>query len=120
MKEVKIIIIATIITLCVIISCAFATPVEAEDFDRGEFYPKLTVVRNSIRIESRLWAVECIDQAGNVWSFYDDEGTWVEGDIANLLMWALTEDPFEDEIVEVYWEGHVEDINEYRATMGWK
>ena len=120
MKEVKIIAIATIITICLIISCAFATPAGAEEADHGEFYPKLTIVRSSTRIEARLWVVECVDKVGNVWTFYDEEGTWAEGDIANLLMWVMTEDPFDDEIIEAYWEGYVENVNAFRAQMGWK
>lgn len=116
MKEIKIIAIATIVTICLIVSCAFAT---AEEADHGEFYPKLTVVRGSHRIESRLWVVECVDRGGNVWTFYDEEGTWEQGDIANLIMWAVTEDPFEDEVVEIYWEGHTENMELYRDSMGW-
>ena len=118
MKEVKTIIIATIITCLIIISTAFALPAQAES--RPEFYPRLTVVVNSTRIESHTWVVECQDKEGNRWAFFDDVGTWSRGDIANLLMWAITDKEEEDEIVEVYWEGYTENIESYFRLMGWR
>ena len=118
MKEVKAVIIATIVTCLIIVSTAFALPAQAES--RPEFYPRLTVVVNSVRIEERTWVVECQDKEGNIWAFFDDEGTWEKGDIANLLMWAITEQEEEDEIVEVYWEGYTENITEWLQMEGWR
>ena len=117
MKEVKIAAIATIITICLILSCAYAMPAHAEN--RPEFYPKLTVVAHTIRIEDHLWVVECQDKDGNIWGFYDDEHTWAEGDIANLLMMTVNEKEEEDEIVEVYREGYTENITEWLQNNGW-
>lgn len=119
MKEVKVVIIATIVTVLILVSTAFALPAKAEA-DRGEFYPKLTVVVSSVRIDTGLWVVDCRDQEGNKWSFFDDEGTWEYGDIANLLMWNMGEREEDDEIIEVYWEGYTENIEMYCKIMGWK
>ena len=93
--------ITIIITLAVVLSCTYAEQV------RGEFYPRLTVVVEKEQIEqSDLWIITCKDRVGNLWAFYDDEGEWDIGDIANLLMWNIGEREEDDEIIEVYWEGH--------------
>ena len=116
-KQIRAIIIATIVTCVILISCACAIPAQAE---RPEFYPKLTVVVDSIRIDSHLWVVDCRDKDGNIWSFFDDEGTWARGDIANLLMMTINENEEEDELVEIYWEGFTEYPDEYFMVIGWK
>ena len=117
MKEIKIIIIATVVTCMILVSCAFAMPAVAESSD---YYSKLTVVVNKTRIEDRLWVIECEDKRGNIWAFLDDEGTWDRGDIANLLMLRLNEKEEDDEIMEVYWEGYTENIESYFRLMGWR
>ena len=121
-KQIRAIIIATIITCAIIVSCAYAMPVQAEaaELGHGEFYPKLAVVVSSVRIDTGLWVVDCQDRTGNVWSFFDDEGTWVIGDIANLLMWDLGEREEDDEIVEVYWEGYTENLESFFKTLEWR
>lgn len=116
MKEAKICIIATLITAIILCSCAYALPAQAE----AEFYPKLVVVVNTVRIEDRLWVVECRDKDSHIWGFYDEEGTWAKGDIANLLMWNIGEREEDDEIVEVYWEGYTEDITNWLHSNGWR
>ena len=113
-KQIRAAIIATIITIIILVSCAYAMPVLAE---RPEFYPKLTIVTSSVRIESRLWVVDCRDKEGNIWSFFDEEGIWKQGDIANLLMWATSENEKEDEIVEVYWAGYTDDMITFFQIM---
>ena len=119
MKEAKTAIIATIITIMILISCACAMPAYAEQ-ERGEFYPRLTVIVASTRIDTRLWVIDCRDKDGNVWSFFDDEGTWEKGDIANLLMWNMGEQEEDDEIIEVYWEGYTENVTEWLQMEGWR
>ena len=116
MKLLKIAAIATIITSIIILSCAVAFSAKAEEY--GEFYPRLTVVIGSTRIESNLWVVSCKDKNNNIWSFFDKEGTWKNGDIANLLMWNNGEIK-QHEIIEVYWEGYVNDINDFFQMEGW-
>lgn len=116
-KQIRIIIIATVITCALMISCAFAVPAHAED--RGEFYPKLTVVFEIEKVGD-LWVVYCVDKIQNVWSFYDDEGTWAKGDIANLLMWNIGENEEEDEIIEVYWEGYTENLEMFFQVNNWR
>ena len=115
-KQIKTIIIATVITCAIMISCAFAMPAKAED--RGEFYPKLTVVFETEKVGD-LWVVYCVDKTQNVWSFYDDEGTWAKSDIANLLMWNMGEHEEEDEIIEVYWEGYTENLEMFFHVTEW-
>lgn len=106
MKKFRVCIIATIITAIIICSCALALPVQAEGV-RPEFYPKLTIVVANTPLEGTdFYIVDCIDKDGYKWSFFDDEGTWEPGDLANLLMWNMgAKSEEEDEIVEVYFEG---------------
>ncbi len=109
MKKILCSIIILLITFFVFV------PVNAET--RPEFYPKLTVVFE-IETVGNLRIVNCIDSSQNVWSFYDDDNEWEIGDIANLLMWALNEKEEDDEIVEVYYEGHTPDIHHFLKLMG--
>lgn len=122
MKNSTLIKLVTITCAC-ILAFFVCFPVEAEraaaqekaELDHGEMYPKLTVVIESTKVED-LWLVSCLDREGNVWAFWDDEGTWAYGDIANLLMWDLEE----DEIIEVYWEGYTENVQLFFQTIGWR
>ncbi len=112
MKSTKVVIIATIITVILILSCAYALPIQAEAEARPEFYPKLTIVV-SVTQEDGLWIIECMDKNGDIWAFYDDEESWAIGDIANLLMMTVSNNIEEDEIIEVYWEGYIENFTEW-------
>lgn len=112
MKTTKIIIIATIITIMLICSVAYAMPAHAEDY--GEFYPRLTVV---VEVEGNT--VICRDREGNLWEFFSDEHDWTCGDICNLLMWNVSDDATEHEIVEVYWEGYTENIDMFFLFNNW-
>lgn len=103
----KVVAIATIITICVIVSCSYAMAEEAE------FYPKLTIITEVEQMGDELWVVYGIDHNGNQWSFYDDEGTWEAGDLANLMMWNNSPDPENHEVIEVYFEGHL-------GIIGWE
>lgn len=116
-KQIRTIIIATIVTCAIILSCACAMPAQAEQ--KGEFYPKLAIVVNVKQVAEKLWVVECEDRTGNMWSFFDDMSAWAVGDIANLLMWNLGENEEEDEIIEVYWEGYAEDMEMFFQTVEW-
>ena len=78
-KQVRIIIIATIITIITIVSCAYAMPVHAESITSEDYYGKLTVVVGRTQLESHLWVIECKDKDGEIWTFLDDEGTWAKG-----------------------------------------
>ena len=110
MKTTKIVTIATIITIALITLFGIATA-SAETADRGEFYPKMSVVTGIDQIgDTNLFTVTVIDKDGHEWSFFDDEGEWQIGDIANLLMRNLSnEREEEDEIVEVYYEGTMDE-----------
>lgn len=125
-KQIRAVIIATIITCAIIISCAYAMPVQAEaaneaaELGHGEFYPKLAMVISSVRIDTDLWIVNCQDRTGNVWAFFDDEGTWEIGDIANLLMWNLGEREEDNEIIEVYWEGYTDNLETFFKIIEWR
>lgn len=100
---------------CLPVGVARAASEERAELGHGEMYPKLAVVIESTKVDD-LWLVSCRDREGNVWAFWDDEGTWAYGDIANLLMWGLEE----DEIIEVYWEGYTENVQSFFQTMGWR
>ena len=119
-KQIRAIIIATIVTICIIIGCAHAMPACAEKFE-PEFenvYPKLTAVFE-IENESQFRIVRCMDSSRNVWEFYDDEFEWEVGDVANLLMWDCnSQNPYDDEIINVIWEGY--NLNLYYEFMEWR
>jgi hypothetical protein len=108
-NTIKTIIIATAITIAIMISTACALPAYAEVGDRGEFYPRLAVVTSYERIgESDLWVITCTDKDGNEWAFYGEEEDAHIGNLFNLLMWNMSnEHEEEDEIVEVYYEGRM-------------
>lgn len=104
----KIITIATVITCAIIIACACAMPACAEVGDRGEFYPRLTVVVGYEHVTADLWVIECMDKDGNIWSFYGEEEDAHIGIMFNLLMWNMGEREEEDEIIEAYYEGRMD------------
>lgn len=107
MKEIKIIVIAVIIIIVIMVSCAYAMPAYADE-DKGEFYPKLTIVVGYQHITADEWLIECMDKTGEIWTFYGDKDDAHIGNIFNLLMWNIGEFETENEIIEVYWEGYIE------------
>lgn len=112
----KTITIATAITIAIILSCACIIPASAEVGDRGEFYPLLAVVTAYEQIgDTDLWVIDVTDKDGRVWSFYGEEEDAKIGNIYNLLMWNLGEAEEDDEIVEVYYEGRMDNT----ALMAW-
>ena len=116
MKTTKIATIATIITAIIMIVCSYMVPAVAEVGDRGEFYPRLAVVTAYERIgDTDLWVITCTDKDGAEWSFYGEEEDAKIGNIFNLLMWNMGEREEDDEIVEVYYEGCMDD----HALMAW-
>lgn len=105
-KQIRTIIIATIITITIIVGCAHAIPVHAENKNpkTSEFYPKLTIVFDTEDNE-KYRIVQCIDTSRNIWKFFDNEFKWETGDIANLLMWNCnSQNPYDDKIINVIWE----------------
>lgn len=107
-KQIRATIIATIIAISIIISCACAMPACAENIypETQELYPKLTVVFE-IEDSPEYRIVRCMDVSQNIWEFYDDEFEWEPGDIANLLMWNCdSQNPYDDEIIDIIWEGY--------------
>lgn len=119
MKTLKICAIAAIITSVIILSCAVAMSAQAES---GEFYPRLTIVMGKVAIDNGLWVVSCHDKNGNIWEFFDDVDEWNRGDICNLLMWNMGEQEEEEDdvIIEVYWEGYTENVDEFFQANGWR
>lgn len=109
MKTTKIITIATAITIALILTFAIMMPACAEVGDRGEFYPRLTVVVGYERIgDTDMWIIDCMDKDGQVWSFYGEEEDAHIGIMFNLLMWNMGEAEEDDEIIEVYYEGRMD------------
>ena len=102
----KIITIATIITVAIMLACACVLPASAEVGDRGEFYPRLTVVTSYERLgDTDEYIINCTDKDGMVWSFYGEEEDAHIGTMFNLLMWNMHEEEEQDEVIEVYYEG---------------
>lgn len=106
MKTTKITIIATIVTIIIILSCASLVNAEAEDW--GEFYPKLAVVTGYEHIgETDKWIIYLTDRDGQIWSFYGEAEDAHIGILFNILMWNMNEAEEEDELIEVYYEGRL-------------
>lgn len=104
----------------IIIACTIYTSTYAEDMsDRGEFYPLLTVVVDKTHWTDNVYIIICEDSTGNLWCFFDEDNTWNIGDIANLLMWNMGGPIEEDEIVEIYWTGYTDNIEQFYQVMGW-
>lgn len=100
-------IIATIITITIIVlaTCVCAA---AEVGDRGEFYPRLTVVTSYERVgNTDEYIINCTDKDGKVWSFYGEEEDAHIGAMFNLLMWNIDGEEEHDEVIEVYYEGEM-------------
>lgn len=113
-KTVRIVAIATALTIAIMLSCAYAMPAGAE-----ELYPKLAVVV-STEEAGGIYCINCLDKDGNVWSFYDDDPSLEEGDILALLMERVDEIPEDDHIVGYEWEGYTEEIDEFIHVTGWR
>ena len=99
----KIIAIAIIITIAIIISVSFAIPANAE---RNTVYTLDTVIVG-IELEPGRIKLECLDNNGDIWEFYD-EGKWHIGDIAIIRLFTFDEDYTHDEILEVEYGGNLE------------
>ena len=97
----KLIAIATAITVAIIISCACAIPANAETI-----YTTDTVVV-SWELEHDYYRIECLDEQGDIWCFYDEE-PWNIGDMVVLRMFAFDEDYTHDEVLDVEYVGHLE------------
>ena len=93
MKDIKIVAIATIITICIMISCAFAMPAHAEESDIAEIFAVV------IDFDYENDSVDCLDEEGNVWTFYEIED-WIIGDEVVLTVWTVT-----DEILDLRYIG---------------
>lgn len=117
MKNMKIAIIATIITCIIIVSCSFVLTASAE---MDNCYACLTIVINTQQIENNLWIISCQDKDGNYWTFFDDNNSWTKGDIANLLMYCYDDDITHNEIIDVYREGYTDNINLFLSLIGWR
>ena len=116
MKTTKIITIATTLTVALILSFACIMPASAEVGDRGEFYPRLAVVTAYEQVgDTDLWIIDCTDKDGQVWSFYGEQEDAHIGNVFNLLMWNMGEVEEDDEIIEVYYEGCMDNT----ALMAW-
>ena len=102
-KELKAIIIATIVTCLLIVGCAYATPACAEAED---FYPMTAVVT---QLDWQLDIVSCVTYDGNIWEFYGCD-SWKIGDVCSMYMWNCnTEDDItDDEIIDVEFGGHLD------------
>ena len=97
----KVIAIATAITIAIIVSMSFAIPADAE----GVYTLDTVIV--GIELEPDCIRLECLDNNGDVWEFYDED-EWHIGDIAILRMFAFGNDYTNDEVVNVEYGGSLE------------
>ena len=119
MKEVKICIIATIITALIICSTALALPAKA-GITADDYYGKLVVVIDSVQVETSIWNVSCQDKNGDIWEFLNDDGDLQQGDILTLLMFQVNDNEENDQCIEYTWEGYTEDLEMFFRVMGWR
>ena len=99
----KIIAIATIVTIAIIVSVAVALPVKAEP---RTIYT-LDAVIVGIELERDCIKLECLDDHGDIWEFYDED-EWHIGDIVTLRLFAFDEDYTHDEILDVEYNSSLE------------
>ena len=97
----KLIAIATAITVAIIVSMAFAIPADAE-----AAYTLDTVIVG-IELEPDRIKLECLDNNGELWEFYDED-EWHIGDIVTLRLFGFDDDYTHDEIVGAEYNGSLE------------
>lgn len=121
MKEAKICITAAIIACLIIVSCAYAMPVQAEAAPviLENHYSKLVAVTAVTQLNTNLWIIECQDKNEMRWMFLDDERL-EEGDILTLLMSRQNENEEDDKCIEYTYEGHSQTIEDFFKVMGWQ
>ena len=93
MKTLKVAMIATLITVLLIIFCGIALA--------DEYNTITTMVIDCEEIEDNLWVISCIAKDGNIWEFFEDVEPWDVGDIAVLVM-------FNDEIIDAVYTEHLD------------
>ena len=109
MKNAKIAIIATIITIALLFTTALAiTPaVAAADLPDECYELTAVVVGWEYTDDLTLRIIDCLAEDGNVWSFYAIKSDgWEIGDAVILIMLESDE---EDEVVDVLWLDHLEE-----------
>ena len=120
MKTLKIATIATIITSVIMLSCAVAFPANAEELP-NDFYEVRALITGWTRVgltDTRI--IECLDEEGNVWAFYDDEEYYTTWDVISLLMWKCTESKEDDEVIDAVYLNHFngDQVMQYLAQVG--
>jgi hypothetical protein len=110
MKTTKIILIATIATIALIALCGIATATAEE---LPDFYPRLAVVVSCEETAENEWFVLTEDTTGNLWGYYEDSDSCNVGDLCILMIFNNGEDITTHEIVEVYYEGTLENLENF-------
>ena len=107
MKTFKTAMIATIITVALILTCGIAMA-HAE----SDFYAKNALVTGFESLEdSGLWIITVVDENGEQWDFLDDESFYRVGDVVVLRMMDLSNEHDEaDEICDVMFIKHLNTI----------
>lgn len=76
------------------------------------FYPMTTIVSDVYEIETETekeYQITIEDFNGNEWVFISEDGDWVEGDIASVIMSDnRTEEIEDDQIIDVKYSGWFE------------
>jgi hypothetical protein len=111
MKTIKTIIIATVIAVAIMISCACAMPACAEGTDTHEV-TGVVIAMNVAHADT--WEITVLDEQGDEWAFYADNNDgeyWHIGDLVLMTMWK-------DEVVDVILLGELTPVGVAR-WMGW-
>ena len=114
MKNLKIATIATVITLVLILACGIATAsAESETYEVNAVVIEMRIVFPGV------WEVIAVDERGEMWGWYEDNGNgeyWHIGDLARLTMLDLSE---EDEVMDVRLLGELTPAG-VANWMGWE
>ena len=111
MKTTKVAIIATIITVIIMISCAYAMSAYAEDL--APVYGRFAII---IELDPAEDAVICMDTQGNLWSFFEID-TWEVGDLCTITFWNNSANIADHEILDVMFEGHMS-FDKFKTIFG--
>lgn len=119
MKGLKLIVVATLITIILLFSCALALTARAEESPYYDtIYPKLAIITKVtekavyFRDRDKITVKYYIDP-------YDEDRLDV-GDICTLLMYNSSINPKQHQIVYIRWEGYTSNVTKWIKSMKWR
>lgn len=121
MKELKLIV-ALFLVACVMLAVISITERAGAEELIKDFYELKALVVGWELVGAEEKRIDCLAEDGNCWSFFSDNTDgWKIGDVAYLLMWVATEDPEDDEVIDVEWIDHLDEdeMGRFMLVAGW-